>query len=200
MSMDEHDERDGHDVTDLAELRQIAERVRPGDVTWDEPPAELWDRIAAAVERPPTDVVTMRPRRRAWVVGLAAAAAAVVIAVAVIVVNGGGDDATVLATTTLDPLGAAGSGRAELVERDGALQLLVETDDVEAEDGYLELWMIDPTVTRLVSLGPLRPDGTYDVPDGVDPAQFPIVDVSAEPVDGDPTHSGDSLLRGQLPL
>ncbi len=66
--------------------------------------------------------------------------------------------------------------------------------------GYLELWLIDPTVTRLVSLGPLRTDGIYDIPAGVDPAAFPIVDVSVEPVDGDPTHSGDSVLRGELTL
>jgi hypothetical protein len=53
-------------------------------------------------------------------------------------------------------------------------------------------------VSKLVSLGPLRPDGVYDLPAGLEPEQFPIVDVSLEPIDGDPTHSGDSLLRGQL--
>ncbi len=58
--------------------------------------------------------------------------------------------------------------------------------------------MIDEGVTRLVSLGPLRPDGTYDLPDTIDPRDFPVVDVSVEPVDGDPTHSGDSRLRGTL--
>ena len=56
------------------------------------------------------------------------------------------------------------------------------------------------STTTLVSLGPLRPDGIYDIPPGVDPSRFPIVDVSVEPVDGDPTHSGDSVLRGELPL
>ena len=71
---------------------------------------------------------------------------------------------------------------------------------LDPDDGYLELWLIDPTVTRLVSLGPLRTDGIYDIPAGVDPAAFPIVDVSVEPVDGDPTHSGDSVLRGELTL
>ena len=58
--------------------------------------------------------------------------------------------------------------------------------------------MIDPEVSQLVSLGPLREDGLYDLPAGLDPEAFPIVDVSVEPIDGDPTHSGDSLLRGQL--
>jgi hypothetical protein len=29
-------------------------------------------------------------------------------------------------------------------------------------------------------------------------ATYPIVDVSLEPLDGDPTHSGDSIARGQI--
>jgi hypothetical protein len=36
------------------------------------------------------------------------------------------------------------------------------------------------------------------VPDGVDTAEFPVVDVSAEADDGDPAHSGDSIVRGTL--
>ena len=91
-------------------------------------------------------------------------------------------------------------GRAELLDRDGSYQVRVETEGLDADDGYLELWLLDPTATRLVSLGPLRADGLYDVPSGVDPGEFPVVDVSVEPVDGDPTHSGQSVLRGQLVL
>ena len=37
--------------------------------------------------------------------------------------------------------------------------------------------MIDPAVQRLVSLGPLRDDGTYALPSGLDPREFPVVDV-----------------------
>ena len=76
----------------------------------------------------------------------------------------------------------------------------VETEGLDPADGYLELWLLDSSATRLVSLGPLRDDGLYDVPTGVDPGEFPVVDVSVEPVDGDPTHSGQSVLRGQLVL
>ena len=36
------------------------------------------------------------------------------------------------------------------------------------------------------------------VPAGIDPAQFALVDVSREPVDGEPAHSGDSIVRGLL--
>jgi anti-sigma-K factor RskA len=206
MHMADPDDR--FDDDDLAELRQLFARAHPEDVEWQTPPAGVWDRIAAAVDdepgatgdvRPP--VVPMITRRRRWLIGAAlATAAAVLVVVTVAVVAGGRDDTRVLSTAALEPLGPSGSGRAELVSHDGALQLDVETQGLDAGDGYLELWLIDPTVSRLVSLGPLRADGTYEVPPGVDPAQFPIVDVSVEPVDGDPTHSGDSVLRGELTL
>ncbi len=105
---------------------------------------------------------------------------------------------TIVASTELDRLGEAGEGRAELLDDDGTYRLRVDTADLDAGDGFLEVWVIDEGVTKLVSLGPLRPDGTYDLPDSVDPRDFPVVDVSVEPVDGDPTHSGDSRLRGTL--
>ena len=34
--------------------------------------------------------------------------------------------------------------------------------------------------------------------DGVDLDEYSIVDISVEPIDGDPAHSGDSIVRGQL--
>ena len=82
------------------------------------------------------------------------------------------------------------------MERDGSLQLRLSTNDLDAGDGFEVV--INPDVTQLVSLGPLRADGVYDLPQGLDPAAFPIVDVSVEPIDGDPTHSGASVLRGEL--
>ena len=106
--------------------------------------------------------------------------------------------ATVVATGELEPLGDAGEGKPSSIERDGSLQLRLSTSGLDAGDGFLEVWVINSDVTQLVSLGPLRSDGIYELPPGLDPASFPIVDVSVEPIDGDPTHSGDSVLRGQL--
>ena len=123
-------------------------------------------------------------------------AAAAVVVVGLVVATDTSD--TSLASAPLDRLGPAGTGEAELVDDDGTLSLRVDTEGLDAGDGFLEVWVIDPDVTRLVSLGPLRPDGTYDLPPGLDPEDFPVVDVSVEPLDGDPTHSGDSVLRGQL--
>lgn len=141
-------------------------------------------------------------RRRRWLLPVAAVAAAALIVVGIITVNATrpGDEPELIASVTLDVLGDAGSGRAELVNADGVQQIRLETADLDAGDGFLEVWVIDPSVTKLVSLGPLRPDGVYDLPAGLDPAEFPIVDISVEPVDGDPTHSGNSVLRGQLTI
>ncbi|HRE00630.1 MAG TPA: anti-sigma factor, partial [Ilumatobacteraceae bacterium] len=83
-------------------------------------------------------------------------------------------------------------------DRNGLLLLQLSTSGLDPGDGFLEVWVIDPEVTQLVSLGPLRNDGIYELPPGLDPAAFPIVDVSVEPIDGVPTHSGASVLRGQL--
>jgi hypothetical protein len=41
-------------------------------------------------------------------------------------------------------------------------------------------------------------EGRFDLPDGLDLTQFPVVDVSEEHFDGDPAHSGDSVVRGPL--
>lgn len=175
-------------------VEAVDEEVGPEIVALDE-----------AIDEPVTaPVVPLRSsgrRRPPWLMAAAAVAAAVVVVVGLVVVSDDGtDEPELLASVTLDVLAGAGSGRVDLVDASGVRQIRLDTADLDAGDGFLEVWLIDPTVSKLVSLGPLRPDGVYDLPDGVDPAEFPIVDISAEPVDGDPTHSGNSLLRGQLTI
>lgn len=201
--MNEHDD----DTLDaLAGLRALATDVEMEPTTWDQPPAGLWERIAAEAGVPASDVddtpvapvAPLRPSRRPlpWILGAVAAVAALVAGVAVFV--GTTTDDEVVASVTLDQLGDAGSGTAELIDDGGQYRLRVDTADLEPGDGFLEVWVIDTEVSKLVSLGPSRPDGTYDLPPGLDPEQFPVVDVSVEPLDGDPNHSGDSVLRGTL--
>jgi hypothetical protein len=82
---------------------------------------------------------------------------------------------------------------------DGSRFVRVEVSADAAPDTYREVWLIAPDASELVSLGVLDDDtGTLTVPAGVDLARFPLVDVSQEPVDGDPDHSGDSIVRGEL--
>ena len=104
-----------------------------------------------------------------------------------------------VATAELDALDERSEpARAVLAERDGRLVLAFDELRLPEADGYYELWLIDADVDGMVSLGPLTDGETVALPEGLDPAEFPIVDVSLEPFDGDPTHSGDSLLRGEL--
>ena len=68
-------------------------------------------------------------------------------------------------------------------------------------DGFKEVWLLAPDAQRMVSLGVMAGDeAEFVLPGNLDVAQFPVVDVSDEPVDGDPTHSGDSVVRGTLEL
>ncbi|MEO6988660.1 MAG: anti-sigma factor [Aquihabitans sp.] len=214
--MNEHDD----DTIDaLAELRALAADVEMEPTTWAQPPAGLWERIAAEAgvpavgtdtefeadvghvdDTPIAPVVPLRRSRRRtpWILGAVAAVVALLVGVAVFANRPVKTD--VVASVALDPLGTAppGSGNAKLIDDAGQYRLKVDTADLDPGEGFLEVWVIDAEVTKLVSLGPVRPDGTYDLPPGLDPEQFPVVDVSVEPLDGNPGHSGDSVLRGTL--
>ncbi len=52
----------------------------------------------------------------------------------------------------------------------------------------------------MVSLGAVDGSGRLAIPRGIDPTVYRVVDVSIEPADGVPTHSGRSVLRGTMPL
>nr|WP_205693244.1 anti-sigma factor [Cellulomonas sp. IC4_254] len=144
-----------------------------------------------------------RRRRRPW---LAAAAAGLVVGG----VAGGlavsaalrPEAETVVAEVRLEALpGWSASGDAQVEEdAEGRRTLVVRVTDADA-DGFREVWLLDAGATRLVSLGVLDGDeGRFALPPGLDLAEFPVVDVSAEAFDGDPAHSGDSIVRGELSL
>ena len=107
---------------------------------------------------------------------------------------------TPLAQAELAPVDRhSATGAARVVEaKDGQRTLEVRVDKNEAR-GYQEVWLIAPDLTRLVSLGVMTSEsGTFPVPAGLDLAEYPIVDVSDEPVDGNPAHSSVSIVRGTL--
>ena len=68
---------------------------------------------------------------------------------------------------------------------------------------YLEVWLMNGAGTEIVALGALTRDdtgytGSFTVPSNLPMAQLDLVDVSAERYDGNPGHSGVSILRGTL--
>jgi hypothetical protein len=145
--------------------------------------------------------------RRRWLpIAIAAASVGLVagIAVGAGLAGLGGDEPapqTVVADATLDPFPGWSATGSALVEEDdaGVRSIVVNLDaEVPATD-VREVWLIRSDASGLVSLGLLEgTSGRFVVPAGIDLDEFTLVDVSAEPVDGDPAHSGDSIVRGEL--
>jgi hypothetical protein len=104
------------------------------------------------------------------------------------------------------PAGPSQHAVARSTRSSGVRRLVVRLAGVTDTAGadYLEAWVMDPTGTRLVSLGALARDvaggwvGEFTVPPDLPVAELGVVDVSAERWDGDERHSRTSLLRGAL--
>ena len=158
---------------------------------------------AAAPEPAPAAVVPLRTRRSRL---LLAAAASLVVGVGIgagaVALGTGGDDGLAVAAAALEPLGDSdASGEARVVERDdGTLVLEVDLTATDPQDGFYEVWLLDEAVEDLVSLGVVRGGGevALTLPSTIDLGEYPVVDVSVEPLDGDPGHSGFSVARGTL--
>lgn len=189
------------------------------------PPPHVWANIAAAtgvttVPRPlvasppartsrsrttkPAVPAQRRPRLRVLTAAVAAVALIAGVAIGVGVSRLGGDPAQpVLAQTSLGGLQLApgASGKADVVETSAGRELDVDVTDLARPEGFYQVWLIDPTVTRMVPVGVLNGDvGHWSLPDDMDLAAYPVVDISSEPLDGNPIHSGKSVLRGTLQL
>jgi hypothetical protein len=149
-------------------------------------------------------LATVTPIRRfaGWRVATAAAVGVVVGGVGVGLWTGrGGDNFTVVASAALTNLVTdAPAGTARVEDRpDGAQILVLDTTYTAPPNGDLEVWLIDPKIEGMVSLGFLASShGEFVIPAGYSPSAYPIVDISVEPRDGVPTHSSDSITRGTL--
>jgi hypothetical protein len=188
------------------------------------PPPRVWEAIAAATgvsaaprsvdvevphpvaeePAPPArdaDVLPFRSRRRPVLLVAAALVAGAVVGAGAVAVLQNRDDGEEITAVALDPLADNdASGRAEVVARgDGSRVVEVQLDAPVLDDEYYEIWLIDRDVVGMVPLGVVRPGTqTFELPADLDLGEFPLVDVSVEPLDGDPTHSGVSVARGEL--
>ncbi|QHC58254.1 anti-sigma factor [Rathayibacter sp. VKM Ac-2760] len=204
-------------LVELGHAAGLGRRSR--SLVLESPPAEVWDRIRGELalgETPEPSIapVTALPtgrhtpsRRRPRSRRLLPAALAALAALAIGVVGGfwlqasRGTDAVVVARADLAafPDWQGASGSAELEDADGERQLVVHLDAAGAADSYREVWLIAADATGLVGLGVLDgTDGRFTVPADIDLAEYSLVDISEEPDDGDPQHSGDSIVRGPL--
>ncbi|QKJ20563.1 anti-sigma factor [Microbacterium hominis] len=207
-------------AAELAELQETVQVARTvvADGDLESPPDRVWGAIAdelgidpahpaqAPAEAPPTTAADddAAPRRGRMRTMWALAASLVLVAgvgIGAWVVTSSLSPASI-ATAALDPFpdhpGATGTADVE-ESRDGARRLVVTVGSDAVPDTYREVWLIRNDAGALISLGVLEGDtGSFAIPDGVDLAEYSLVDVSVEPIDGDPAHSGDSIVRGEL--
>jgi len=191
-------------------LEESAPAVTPSQPTTNDahPTPVTIEPTAAAPVVAPTAIESASNRRRRRRHLLASAVAAVL---ALVVGVGAGiawerrtPPETVVAQADLgalpDWLGAKGQAT---LERDSAGNqvLVVTVQTPRPVAGLQEVWLIDPSVKGMQSIGLLtQPTQRFQLPAGLDVTEFPIVDVSAEPPNGVPSHSGDSIVRGTLDL
>lgn len=112
--------------------------------------------------------------------------------------------AELVASASLDGAGIEpggySTGTARLIHRGAEWEVDIDTTDLPppAEGTYYEAWLLGGLPDQVQSLGTLDSKGDFLVPKGLQIADFPLVDVSIEPIDGIPAHSGQSILRGEL--
>ncbi len=183
-------------------LRAVSARARLArpDETPPAPPEAVWDRVvhelSAAGELSTVTPLPTRPVwRQSWAVAAALIAVVVVAAAALLQFNQPG---SVVAEAALEPLTQVAEAHAVLFADGDQRTLTVDAPALPAIDGYYELWLLNEDGTQLVSLGPIDDRTRYDIPSVIDTDVYSVVDVSREPLDGDPTHSTDSVLRGPL--
>ena len=207
-----------HEVAELQETVTVA-RSTLGEAELQEPPARVWQgiqrelglsrEVAPSAPPPVLSLADARARRSgrarrvvAPLIGVAAAAALIVGAALTWNAASPRLSEQILASADLEalPQWTDSTGSAELAQTStGERVLRVSLETGATGDGVREVWLLTEAVDGLISLGLLNgTEGEFIVPDSVDLERFSIVDVSQEPLDGDPTHSGDSIVRGPL--
>ncbi len=192
---------------DLPEFDEVAAILRrgPSDVVYEPPPDSMW----AAIETGLADgegagvagVIDLAARRRVRLrIATAVAAVAAVLLVGVplaLSLRGSSPETVELAAL---PGYEGFGGEAELDGRDLAVDL---TGEQPKEGEFYEVWLLEiegGELKDLVALGTIDATGHYKISQSVDLSRYNTVDVSIEPDDDNPAHSGVSVVRGELPL
>lgn len=166
-------------------------------------------------ESPTNNVVDITSRFRRGTAFFAAAAAAVVVVIGALVVAASGNDSSsfeVAGDARLDwqegfvDEGVAVTVDATILGTGSAQAVQLSAAALPPRAGEdLELWLIGIDAAGELTISTLGiiesdADGTYEVPDDFDSSAFDtvLVDISYEPRDGDETHSGASIVRGEI--
>ncbi len=192
-----------HRWEDLCRIADTARELHDDELL--APPPHIWAAIAEEIAEPST--VTALPARSARRLAprIAVAAAVGVLlggVVGVALTRPTTPATTVVASAALDPLeDYATSGAATVEVVDGTERLAVNVSDLPQTDGYFEVWLLAPDASSMIAVGTLGAgsSSSFPLPPGVSLADYPVVDISLEAYDGDPTHSAISVARGTLP-
>ena len=166
-------------------------------------------------ESPTNNVVDITSRFRRGTAFFAAAAAAVVVVIGALVVAASGNDSPsfeVVGDARLDwqegfvDEGVTLTVDATILGTESAQAVQLSAAALPPRAGEdLELWLIGIDAAGELTISTLGiiesdADGTYEVPDDFDSSAFDtvLVDISYEPRDGDETHSGASIVRGEI--
>ena len=108
----------------------------------------------------------------------------------------------VIARAQLQPLpqwpGASGTAEVTADGR-GNRKLIVRMTSPKPVDGETQVWLIDAKTGQPSSMGTVKNGvGDLNIPKDMSLFERPLVDISDEPPDQNPAHSGDSIVRGQL--
>lgn len=199
-----------------AELAELSPLV----ATLEELPAEAWDQVEAPplkLHRTPAPEPAKSNRLKEFFSGSFALRPAMAFAAVLAIFAAGlgvglltgADNSTtsfgpVATQTSLSPVGdfdPAASGQATVKQDGQTIRLKISGLAVNSDNDFYEAWLMDPK-DGFISLGTFRvgSDGstTLDLPVAVSTSRFPVVDISLQPTNGKPTHSGVSVLRGTL--
>ena len=138
--------------------------------------------------------IAVKMRRTPWVIGVAAALVASVVFTRAQLTKVVFDSQGSLAATTLAP-GASATFKTKAETAGVRVALDARNLPDPGPNSFYEAWVSDGTIR--IPIGTFSKGGRVVLWSGVPLARFPAISVTLEPIDGDPSSSGQVVLRGR---
>jgi anti-sigma-K factor RskA len=211
------------EVASLSHVVAVGRSSSPADVP-TAPSADVWTKIQADIHADSnTDIHTdthagaestaevvaldsRRPaRRRNWALAVAASFIGLAVGVGITLAATRTDapTAVTVATAQIVPVSAPTAHGQAVIKRvaNGQRTMTISVKDLPvAKNGFYEVWLMNAKPVRFLAVGSLdgKHNGVFQLPPGLDLSAYPYIDVSLQPFNGNPLHSGDSVVRGNL--
>ncbi len=186
------------------ERLEMIRAILGDEAVWSEPPPEVGDAVIESIsaEAGPTRSID-GPVRRRWPWAAAAAVAAVLVVVVGLSGLFTAEPGEILVGMSGTELEAAATGQATLRPTGDGWWIGLEVTDLAAapEGTYYEGWVWSDDGDG-VSIGTFHLRGKGEsvaLWSGVDPGEYPMIWVTLEDEDGDPSASDRIVMRGRIP-